>query len=73
MTVSERNHALQAERELGVSLDAYAGQWVAVLGHEVVLSAQTLGELLEQISSHEGFEQAEVIQVPLEKAAACFY
>jgi Family of unknown function (DUF5678) len=69
MTVLEQNH----DRDLGVSLDSYAGQWVALLNDEIVLSAPTLGELLEQIESQDAFADAEVLQVPREKAAACFF
>lgn len=68
MTVAEE---VQAERELSKELENYPGQWVAVRGHEVVASADTLGELLEQVES--AGEEVEVLRVPAEKAAACFF
>jgi hypothetical protein len=72
MTVAELNKALDEERELGVVLDDYAGQWVAIRDRTVVASAATLGELVEQVEA-EGGQEVEVIQVPRDPAAACFY
>lgn len=72
MTVAEINQALEAERELGVALDDYAGQWVGVCDHEVVANAATLGELVEQIEAS-GKTEVEVIQVPEDTSAACFF
>lgn len=72
MTVAEINKALEAERELGLSLDDYAGQWVGVCDHAVVASAATLGELVEQIEAS-GKTEVEVVQVPDDTSAACFF
>ena len=72
MTVAEINKALEAERELGLTLDDYAGQWVGVCDHEVVASAATLGELVERIEAS-GKTEVEVIQVPEDTSAACFF
>lgn len=72
MTVAEINKALEAERELGITLDDYAGQWVGVYDHVVVASAATLGELVEQIEAS-GKTDVEVIQVPEDTGAACFF
>lgn len=72
MTVAELDKALDAERELGVALDDYAGQWVAICDREVIANAETLGELVEQVEAS-GRQEAEVIQVPRDPAAACFY
>lgn len=72
MTVAEINKALEAERELGVSLDQYAGKWVGVCDHEIVANAATLGELVEQLEAS-GKTEVEVIQVPKDPGAACFF
>jgi putative hemolysin len=72
MTVAEINKALEAERELGVSLDQYAGEWVGVCDHEIVANAATLGELVEQLEAS-GKTEVEVIQVPQDPGAACFF
>jgi hypothetical protein len=72
MTVAEINKALEAERELGVSLDQYAGEWVGVCDHEIVGNAATLGELVEQLEAS-GKTEVEVIQVPRDPGAACFF
>jgi len=71
MTVAEM---VEAEKTLGTQLEKYAGQWVATDDYEVVGNADTLGELLEQLES-KGIEgdQATVLQVPAEKATACFF
>ncbi len=72
MTVAEINKALEAERELGVSLGQYAGEWVGVCDHEIVANAATLGELVEQLEAS-GKTEVEVIQVPQDPGAACFF
>ena len=72
MTVAEINRALKAERKLGVELDDYAGQWVGVYDHAVVASAASLGELVEQIEAS-GQTGVEVIQIPEDTSAACFF
>ena len=68
MTVAEQ---IAAEHNLGTRLDQYAGQWVAIRDHEVVVAAATLGELLEQIGE-EGNE-VEILQVARNPHAACFF
>jgi hypothetical protein len=72
MTVAEINKALEAERELGVALDDYAGEWVGIHNHSVIVHAATLGELVERIEASE-IEEVEVIQVPEDPSAACFF
>jgi putative hemolysin len=72
MTILEIDKALEAERELGLALDDYAGQWIAVCDHNVVASAATLGELVEQIEAS-GKTEVEVVQVPEDTRAACFF
>jgi len=70
MTVAE---IVQAEKELGVQLEEFAGKWVATCGFEVVAHADTLGELLEQVESKGLAEEATVRQVPEHPGAACFF
>lgn len=66
MTVAE----IQAEKDFGKVLDQYAGQWVAVDGHDVVAHAATLQDLLGQIEE----KQVEtVFQVVEDGNSACFY
>jgi hypothetical protein len=67
--VSELMRQVEAERELAVTLDDYAGAWVAVREHLVVAHAETLSALLEEIDpdSVEG-----VFQVT-EQGTACFF
>jgi hypothetical protein len=72
MTVAEINRALEAERKLGTALNDYAGQWVGVCDHKVVANAATLGELVEQIEAS-GKTKVEVINVPSDTSAACFF
>jgi hypothetical protein len=72
MTVAEINKALKAERDLGVALDDYAGEWVGLHNHSVVVHAETLGALVEQIEASK-IEEIEVIQVPKDPGAACFF
>lgn len=72
MTVAEMNKALEAERELGQYLDKYAGEWVGVCDHEIVANAATLEELIEQLEAS-GKTEVEVIQVPTDPGAACFF
>lgn len=60
---------VQAERVLGEKLEAFAGQWVAVSGHEVVAHAESLGALLDQIDAD---EVDGVFQVA-EQGTACFF
>jgi Family of unknown function (DUF5678) len=67
MTVAER---IQAEESLRDTLRQYAGEWVAVIDHNVVASAPRLEELLEQVAGQA--EQVEVFQVA-EHDFACFY
>lgn len=72
MTVADLDKTLNDERELGVALDDYAGQWVGICDRHVIASAETLEELVEQVEAS-GLEEVEVIQVPKDPAAACFY
>jgi Family of unknown function (DUF5678) len=72
MTVAEIDRALDAERKLSEILNDYAGQWVGVCDHGVVASAASLGELVEQIEAS-GQTNVEVIQVPKDTSAACFF
>lgn len=72
MTVAEINKALEAERKLGLSLDQYAGEWVGVRDHEVVANAATLEQLIEQLEAS-GKTEVEVIKVPADPGAACFF
>lgn len=60
MTPAERQLQLKKERELGVLLlKEYAGQWVAVRGHELVDSADTAeqlyGKLAEETTPYRSF------------------
>lgn len=68
MTVAEQ---IAAEEKLGDVLGQYAGKWVAVEDHQVVASADSLEQLLEQIPEHE-VSQVEVFQAA-EDSSACFY
>jgi hypothetical protein len=70
MTVAE---IVQAEKELGAQLEEFAGQWVATCNFEVVVHADSLGELLEQVEAKGLTEQATVLQVPEHPGAACFF
>jgi hypothetical protein len=72
MTVAEINKALEAERKLGVVLDDYAGEWVGIHNHSVVLNAATLEELVERIEAAK-IQEVEVLQVPEDPNAACFF
>jgi hypothetical protein len=72
MTVAEINKALEAERELGLALDDYAGEWVGICDHSVVVSAATLEELVERIEASE-LKEIEVLRVPEDPNAACFF
>jgi len=44
-------YLLEAEDRLADSLAAYVGMWVAVRDHEVVETAETLGDLLGRIDT----------------------
>jgi hypothetical protein len=72
MTVAELNQSLEAERALGASLNDYAGLWVGISDQEVIASAATLEALVEQTES-QGIEDFEVLFVPENPNAACFY
>lgn len=69
MTVAE---LVQAEKQLGDSLEAYAGEWVAVVDHVVIAHDADLESLLEQ-AEPETLEVATVFQVPQDHGAACFF
>jgi hypothetical protein len=50
MTVADLEQHLARERELGrVLREQYAGQWVAVVDHEVIDSADSEEELLSKV------------------------
>jgi Family of unknown function (DUF5678) len=73
MTVAEIDkQQLEAERRLSVALDDYAGEWVGICDHSVVVHAATLGELVERIKAAQ-IEEVEVLQVPEDPNAACFF
>lgn len=67
MTVAEQ---IAAEHSLGTRLEQYAGEWVAIRDHEVIASATTLGELLEQVGED---TEVEILQVARNPHAACFF
>jgi hypothetical protein len=69
MTVAE---LVQAEKELGDSLEAYAGEWVVVLDHAVIAHGADLEGLLEH-TEQQTLENATVFQVPEDHGAACFF
>jgi hypothetical protein len=69
MTVGEQ---VEAERHLSESLEQYAGQWIAVVDHDVQGSADSLNDLLEQIPK-ETLAHATVFQVPEDGGAACYF
>jgi hypothetical protein len=68
MTVAEQ---VAAEHTLAHTLDEYKGLWVAIRDHAVVASAETLGELREQIEGE--FAEVEVLHVASDPHAACFF
>jgi hypothetical protein len=70
VTVAEM---VKAEKDLGVDLEKYAGQWVAISGYEVMSSSDTLDGLLEQIEQQGIEESAEIRQIAAERTAACFF
>jgi Family of unknown function (DUF5678) len=68
MTVAEQ---VAAEHTLAHTLDQYRGLWVAIRDHVVVASAETLGELREQIEGES--EEIEILKVSTDPHAACFF
>lgn len=70
MTVVEISQALEAEEALAATLEAYAGQWVAVRDYKVVHHAGTLRELLELVS---GEYVERILEVSDDPAASCFF
>jgi hypothetical protein len=69
MTAAE---AVQAERKLSDSLEAFAGEWIAVVDHEVVANDKQLERLLDKVEQ-DTLEVATVFQVPQDHGAACFF
>ena len=73
MNEAEHQPFLEAERQLGKVLEAkYAGQWVAVRDHQVVNSAATLAELVEE-QTEAGDMEATILHVPEEQLPCFFY
>jgi Family of unknown function (DUF5678) len=68
MTVADQ---LKAEQGLGDTLRDYAGQWVAIHDYEVVASAESLDELLDQIEGES--EDTTVLQVTEDENVTCFF
>jgi hypothetical protein len=68
MTVADQ---LKAEQGLGDTLREYAGQWVAIRDYEVVASAESLDELLDQIEGES--EDTTVLQVTEDENVTCFF
>ena len=63
---------LERERQLADELSQYAGRWVATCDFAVVASADTLEDLLEQITE-EATEVDGVFHVPVHSTAASFF
>ena len=68
MSVTQEIHAEEVLRE---QLSGLEGQWVAVSGHKLIASADSIDRLLETVDGEEA--EVEVFQVPEDTAAACFY
>jgi ribosome maturation factor RimP len=70
VTTDQLERTLKAERALGDAFEQFAGQWVAIVDHEVVEHNDTLNGLIKQID----LEKIDRIQhVTAEKAAFCFF
>lgn len=69
MTVAELDKAIEAEKVLASELAQYAGKWVATRDQQVVASADTLRELLDEVEAQ---EVESVFRVP-SGSAACFF
>lgn len=72
MTVLELEREIAAEEALAEELKKYAGEWVAVRQHDVIVHAASLDQLLEQISEEEASSADAIFQV-LEAGAACYF
>ena len=68
MTLAEH---VAAEKRFGDLLAEYADRWVAVRDHQVVVSADSLEELIEQIEEQDT-SRIDVFHVA-EDSSACFY
>jgi hypothetical protein len=64
---------ISAERELSEQLLQYAGEWVAVRNHEIVVHAATLEQLMEIVSGANEEESVEVFEVATDPTAVSFF
>lgn len=71
MNATDQARRIQAEEQFGVQLMDYAGQWVAVRGHEVFKYAATLDDLIERLEGHE--TEVKIFRVPEHPEAACLF
>ena len=70
MTRADIQQTLDAERQLATSFENYAGEWVAIRGHEVVQHSETLNGLLERVDT----AQVDRIQhVAAKRFGFCFF
>ena len=60
---------VQAEEDFGLQLMQYAGQWVAVLDHNIVATDEHLGPLVDRLNGQR--DSAEIFQVPKDHGSAC--
>jgi hypothetical protein len=70
LTTTELDYTLRAEEVLAEELAGYAGLWVAVRDHNVVASANSLGELVDRVNP-EGLDR--ILEVSKEPTAGCFF
>lgn len=70
MPATPQDKHLEAERQLSVDLEEYAGCWVAVKDHRVAHKADTLKNLLIEIR---GKEVDRILQVAEETGSAAFF
>jgi hypothetical protein len=68
MSVAE---AVSAEEALALTLDEFAGRWVAILEHEVVADAATLPQLLSESVVEE--QDVEIFRVADDPHAICCF
>jgi ribulose-5-phosphate 4-epimerase/fuculose-1-phosphate aldolase len=70
MTTLERE--IRAEKKLSSELAQYAGKWVAVRHHAVIVHGATLDEILDQIEEEDAHTTDGIFQVP-ESGVACYF